>query len=103
MICDAATGELIGVLTLGLRSGDSFHWFVPIRVVRKWAKDTGVQWLLDPKGATTAEALKKIPLENVSPGFADRERRSPTPAARERLEPIEIPVGPVRSVLDWRD
>ncbi len=101
MICDAATGELIGVLTLGLRSGDSFHWFVPIRVVRKWAKKTGVEWLLDAKGATTSEALKKIPLENVSPGFAARANRSPTPATGKPLEPIRLPVGPVRSVLDY--
>ena len=101
MICDAANGELIGVLTLGLRSGDSFHWFVPIRVIRKWAKETGVEWLLDPKGATTTEALKKIPLENVSPGFASRENRSPTPATGKPPEPIRLPVGPVRSVLDY--
>lgn len=89
MICDATTGELIGVLTLGLRSGDSFHWMVPIRVIRKWATDTGVEWLLNPKGSSTGEAVKKIPLENVSPGFSARKKSMPTPAAPEPLDRLD--------------
>lgn len=64
-------GLYIGMVTLGLGSGDSFHWMVPVRSIRKWVNQTGVQWLLDPKGTTTEEAIKKIKLENVRPGFVN--------------------------------
>lgn len=80
-------GQWIGMVTLGLRSGDSFHWYVPIRRVRQWAEKTGVQWLLDPKAKPpTEEQIEKIPLENTSPGF----NRSTSPNAEPAKAALKI-------------
>lgn len=64
-------GRFIGLITLGLRGGDSFHWVVPVRSVREWAKDIKAEWLIDPKAARPSEEdVKKVPLELNPPGFA---------------------------------
>jgi len=82
-----ADGKWIGMITLGLRGADSFHWMVPLRVVRKWAKEVKCEWLFAPDGKTTEAALKKVPLENARPGFAAHEAKlNPTPAVRERRD-----------------
>lgn len=52
-------GLYVGMITLGLGTGDSFHWMVPIRGIKKWTKETSIEWLLDPKGVTTEEAIKR--------------------------------------------
>jgi hypothetical protein len=87
MICRADTGTWAGMITLGLRqSGDNFHWVVPIRSVRAWAKDANIEWLLDPKGKRPSqEEIDKIPLE-VTAGvdYSDTDEE----------ESIEPPVGP---------
>ena len=70
MIAIQSDGRWIGMITLGLRSGDSFHYFVPIRRVREWAKTINVMWLLDPKEKTPSEEeIGKIPLENTPAAF----------------------------------
>jgi S1-C subfamily serine protease len=87
MICLRETGEVIGVVTLGLRGGDSFHWYVPLRRIRQWAKKTGVEWLLDPKGKTTKAELDKIPLENISPGFGKKKAGETETPVRYEIVP----------------
>ena len=78
-------GLYIGMVTLGLGSGDSFHWMVSVRTIRKWAKEINVEWLLDPKGTTTEEALKKLKLERVRPGFTSMTaKKEPTPATEKQ-------------------
>ena len=73
-------GRWIGMITLGLSGGDNFHWMVPVRSVREWAKQVGVEWLLDPNLPRPSEAdLEKIPLELNPPGFAKTSREAPTP------------------------
>jgi len=79
-------GRWVGMITLGLRGGgDSFHWVVPVRSVRIWAKEIGVEWLFDPKlPRPTKEVVEKIPLELNPAGFASAgKRKSPTPAETE--------------------
>lgn len=72
MVCLAENGAWIGMITLGLRGGDNFHWFVPFRNVQQWAKTVGVEWLFakDAK-ARTEEEIKQIPLEVGAAMFRD--------------------------------
>lgn len=64
MVCLQDGGEWVGMITLGLNGGDSFHWMVPVRSVREWAKEAGTEWLLDPNGKLPSDAeLDEIPLE----------------------------------------
>ncbi len=84
-------GKWIGMVTLGLRGGsDNFHWMVPVRIVKKWAQEAGVEWLLDPKGKTSKEALKKIPLENVRPGYDAGAGGGTAHQAATRVERMDV-------------
>lgn len=66
-------GCFIGMITLGLRSGDNFHWFVPARSIRAWAEEVNVMWLFDASSPRpTEEDIETIVLENVSPGYAGK-------------------------------
>jgi S1-C subfamily serine protease len=70
MVCLRADGRYVGMVTLGLRGGDSFHWMVPVRTIRDWAEELGAEWLLDGEAKPpTEEDVAKIPLELASPGL----------------------------------
>jgi len=56
-------GAWVGMITIGLRLASNFNWMVPVRMVRKWAKDVKVEWLLDPNAKVTEEQIEKIPIE----------------------------------------
>ncbi len=89
MVALASNGRIVGIITLGLRGTDNFHYMVPVRRIREWAEKTDIVWLLDPKAKLPTEAdIEKIPLENTSPGFGKRE---PTLAPTEvrRMIPDE--------------
>jgi hypothetical protein len=80
MVCLRANGSWIGMITLGLRSGDNFHWFVPVRHIRQWATEIGAEWLLDPSAkAPTQEQIGAIPLEVHRAGFG---KKAPAPAPK---------------------
>jgi S1-C subfamily serine protease len=66
MICLETDGQWIGMITLGLRGGDNFHWFVPVRAVARFVDDAKLPWLMDPAGTVGEKELKDVPLE-VSP------------------------------------
>ena len=71
LIALKSNGQWIGMITLGLGGGDSFHWFVPARSVRAWAEEINVMWLLDPsEERPTEEDIKAIVLEHIVPGYA---------------------------------
>lgn len=73
MIALKADGRWIGMITLGLKSGDSFHWIVPARSVAAWAKEIGVMWLLDPTlDRPIEDDISAIVLEHVTPGYAGK-------------------------------
>ncbi len=77
MICLRDDGRLIGILSLGMRNTDSFHYFVPVRALRKWSEAIHAPWLVDAKQKPPTEAdIKKIPLELNPPGFGPQ---PPTP------------------------
>jgi len=80
-------GRFIGMITLGLRGGDSFHWYVPARSILDWADEINVQWLFDLTcDRPTEKDIEKIILENVKMGTSPA-ALVPTPAViRETLK-----------------
>lgn len=61
-------GRYIGMLTRG--AGETFNLIVPIRRVRQWAKDAGIEWAIDPKvKMPDAEALEAMPVEDIGVKF----------------------------------
>ena len=73
MVAFRSDGQWIGMITLGIRSGDNFHWFVPARSVKSWANEVKVMWLFDSSlPRPTEKEVKKIVLEHVSPGYAGK-------------------------------
>ena len=68
-------GRFIGMITLGLRGGDNFHWYVPARAFLKWSDQIGCVWLFDSSlDRPTEKDIEGIPLENLDSS------REPTPA-----------------------
>ena len=71
MVALKSNGRWVGMITLGLRSGDNFHWIVPARSVRAWAEEINVMWLFDKSlPRPTERDIGVIVLENVAPGYA---------------------------------
>ena len=63
-------GRVIGVLTMGVNSGDNFNFVVPVRRIRKWTKKMKIIWAIDPRvKMPTEEELKKIPIEDSGATF----------------------------------
>lgn len=84
-------GRWIGMITLGLR-GDSFHWMVPVRSVRAWAKEVEVEWLLDPKVTRPSEAdIDAIPLELDPPGFRSAAKSEGTLKTKPAIVELVLP------------
>jgi len=82
MVALKANGQWIGMITLGLNSGDNFHWIVPVRSVYTWAEEVNILWLLDESlDRPTEDDIKAIVLEHVEPGYAGETSQEPTPAA----------------------
>jgi S1-C subfamily serine protease len=64
-----ATGQYMGMLVRG--AGETFNLVVPVRRMRRWAKDAGIMWALDPKiKMPTEDELKKMPIEDIGVGGA---------------------------------
>jgi S1-C subfamily serine protease len=88
LVARKSDGQWVGMITLGLRSGDNFHWIVPIRSLRAWAKEIGAEWLVDPKAPRPTKAdLEKIPLELNPAGFASADKPTPAPQPVDVVEP----------------
>jgi len=64
-------GRVVGIITLGVRGADSFHWMVPIRSILAFAKDTGAAWIFDPSvEPPVSENDIKLKLEVNPSGFS---------------------------------
>ncbi len=88
------------MLTIGLTGGsDNFHWMVPVRVVRKWAKEVKAEWLLDPNGKTTFEALKKLPLENTRAGLSAKKDGKSDTATTAKPTHMDLKTAPTPEPL----
>lgn len=88
MICRADDGQWIGMITLGLKTGDSFHWMVPIRSVVDWAEDIDAKWLLDPEAEITQDRIDKLPLENNA--ISGTPSPTPTLAPKSEFSPMDL-------------
>lgn len=101
MIALESDGRIIGVVTLGLRGSDSFHYMVPVRRIRDWAQKTNIVWLVDPKAKEPTQAdIDKIPVENTSPGLS-RPAVAPTPAPKAKSGPERLLLEP--QMEPWRE
>jgi len=59
-------GVCIGLVTIGVRTGDNFNFIVPIRRIAKWAKSAGVEWALyDGIKMPVEKEMKKMPIEDT--------------------------------------
>lgn len=77
-VLDKATGEYVGMLTMGLTGQDSFAYYIPIRRMKTWAEKAGLMWALDPSAKVpSADDLKKLPIEDSG----DFGKRAPLDAA----------------------
>lgn len=61
-VCLKKDGRYVGCLVRG--SGETFNLMVPTRRIQVWAKEVGIDFILDPtKKVPTDEELKKKPIE----------------------------------------
>lgn len=85
-------GQWVGMITLGLGGGDSFHWIVPVRSVRDWATEIKAEWLLDPsKPQPKEDDVAKIPLENQPVGFASNKPKEAPKQGPASVRPAVTP------------
>lgn len=69
LIALRTNGQIIGIITLGLRSGDNFHWLVPARSIVTWATEVGAMPIFDASlPRPTEDELMSIPLEHRPDG-----------------------------------
>jgi S1-C subfamily serine protease len=94
MVCKRDTGEWSGMITLGLRSGDNFHWMVPIRSVRDFADEAGLEWLFKPDGKVP-DNLDEIPLE-VTAGVSSFSAVADSESQYQRQVKISEDIGEVK-------
>jgi S1-C subfamily serine protease len=64
LVALADDGRVVGIITLGLRGADSFHWMVPVRSLTEYADEVNAPWLFDPSvEAPGSEKDISIPIE----------------------------------------
>jgi len=62
-------GRYIGMLVRG--AGEGFNLIVPVRRMRTWAKEAGIEWAMDPTvKMPSAEELRKMPVEFTGTMFS---------------------------------
>jgi len=83
------SGKYVGMLVRG--AGETFNFIVPVRRMRKWAREQGVLWALDEGEATPSyDNILKLPIEGSSQGaMAKGEEKSLTEDSK--TFPILIP------------
>ena len=74
-------GRYIGMLVRG--AGEGFNLIVPVRRMRTWAKEAGIEWAMDPKVKMPPQAeLNKLPVEftgtkfSASPGTDEDKKKA---------------------------
>lgn len=64
----AKNGQYMGMLVRG--GGETFNFIVPARRLKRWAKETGLYWAMDPDAPQpTIEELKNVRAEDVGVRF----------------------------------
>jgi S1-C subfamily serine protease len=68
-------GRYVGMLVRG--AGETFNLIVPIRRMRKWTEDVGLEWAVDEsKPVPSLKDLEKIPVEDIGKGPASSSERA---------------------------
>lgn len=62
-------GRYIGMLTMGIRGADAFHYIIPIRRLKAWAEKMKISWILGIGTVPTQNEIDKIPVEDSSIHF----------------------------------
>ena len=75
-------GKYVGMLVRG--AGETFNLIVPVRRMKKWAKEEGVLWAIDTTvEVPTLSDIMKLPVEgNISTAKPDKEKKSTGDAAK---------------------
>ena len=76
-------GEYVGMLVRG--AGETFNLIVPVRRMKKWAKEEGILWAIDASvEVPTLSDIIKSPVEggNISTTSPDKEKKSSGDAAK---------------------
>lgn len=81
-------GRYVGMIVRG--AGEGFNLMVPVRRMKRWAKEHGIMWALDPREKTpTLKEIKNLPVENASKveddGDKDKKKKTEFPRAFEKL------------------
>lgn len=77
-----STGEYMGMLVRG--AGENFCLVVPVRRMRSWAKEAGVEWAMDPSvPVPTEQELKSLPIEDAGVEFDPFGEDQPCPVDLE--------------------
>ncbi len=86
------TGEYVGMIVRG--AGEGFNLMVPIRRMKKWAKEHDIMWALDPKVKMPSMAdIEKLPIETISSEDGPSKKKKPGGKSFPYLIKI-IPVDP---------
>ena len=93
-------GAYVGMLVRG--AGEGFNLVVPIRRIRKWAKEIALDWAIDDNAKAPTEAqLKKLLIEDIGVQFgsaASKPDSDTSQASKPRLErriaPSGLPIPP---------
>jgi S1-C subfamily serine protease len=71
-------GEYIGMLTQGVMKLQGFNFIVPVRRVHAWAKDSKIEWAINPDVAMPSlKEIDTIPVEDAGPSPGGYPQRSP--------------------------
>lgn len=61
-------GAYVGMLVRG--AGEGFNLIVPVRRMKKWAKDADIMWAIDPSvDMPSHDEMNKMPVEDVGASF----------------------------------
>lgn len=84
-------GRYVGMISLGVQSGDNFHWMIPIRRIRAWARKVKVEWALGSGPPPTEDELKAIPIEDAGTSFGRKDSSDEKRKAPELYRPVRRP------------
>lgn len=79
-------GAYVGMISIGVRTGDNFNFMVPIRRIHEWSKKAGVEWIFNPTVKSPPEnKIDELPVEEIGAKFqrADVPAAMPAPAEKD--------------------
>jgi len=85
-------GEYIGMLTQGVMKLQGFNFIVPVRRIHAWAKDSKIEWAINPDVAMPSlKEIDAIPVEDAGPSPSDYPKRNPAGGPEEGAPAFKPP------------